>query len=117
MCVRPEHFLFAAVPVVSGRRPPAGRGSVRRDQQEPGRGETLRRVWGRVHAEVQPGQILPGLRGADAPEERSRTTAAKILAAFREMSCAKGRFFQKDTIDYNYPREREVHSNGRIDKY
>ena len=33
---------------------------------------------GRVHAEIQPGQILPGLRGADAPEERSRTTAAKI---------------------------------------
>lgn len=76
--MRPEHFLFAAVPVVSGRRPPAGRGPVRRDQQEPGRGETLRRVRGRVHAEVQPGQILPGLRGADAPEERSRTTAEKI---------------------------------------
>ena len=33
---------------------------------------------GRVHAEIQPGQILPGLRGADAPEERSRTIAAKI---------------------------------------
>ena len=115
--MRPEHFLFAAVPVVSGRRPPAGRGPVRRDQQEPGRGETLRCVRGRVHTEVQPGQILPGLRGAGAPEERSRTAAAKILAAFREMSCARGRFFQKDTIDYNYPREREVHSNGRIDKY
>ena len=76
--MRPKHFLFAAVPVVSGRRPPAGRGPVRRDQQEPGRGETLRRVRGRVHAEVQPGQILPGLRGAGAPEERGRTTAAKI---------------------------------------
>ena len=33
----------------------AGCGPVRRDQQEPGRGETLRRVRGRVHAEVQPG--------------------------------------------------------------
>ena len=76
--MRPEHFLFAAVPVVSGRRPPAGRGPVRRDQQEPGRGKTLRRVRGRVHAEVQPGQILPGLRGADAPEERGRTAAEKI---------------------------------------
>ena len=65
----------------------------------------------------QPGQILPGLRGAGAPEERGRTAAAKILAAFREMSCTRGRFFQKDTIDYNYPREREVHSNGRIDKH
>ena len=76
--MRPEHFLFAAVPVVSGCRPPAGRGPVRRDQQEPGRGETLRRVRGRIHAEVQPGQILPGLRGAGAPEERGRTAAAKI---------------------------------------
>ena len=70
MCVRPEHFLFAAVPVVSGRRPSAGRGPVRRDQQKPGRGETLRRMRGRVHSEVQPGQILPRLCGADAPEER-----------------------------------------------
>ena len=78
MCVRPKYFLFAAVPVVSGCRPPSGRGPVRRDQQEPGRGETLRRMRGRVHAEVQPGQILPGLCGADAPEERGRTAAAKI---------------------------------------
>ena len=75
---KPEHFLFAAVPVVSGRRPPAGRGPVRRDQQKPGRGETMRRVRSRVHAEVQPGQILLGLRGADAPEERGRTAAEKI---------------------------------------
>ena len=30
----------------------------------------LRRMRSRVHAEVQPGQILPGLCGADAPEER-----------------------------------------------
>ena len=85
MCVRPEHFLFAAVPVVSGRRPPVGRGLVHRDQQKPGRGETLRRMRGRVYAEVQPGQILPGLRGADAPEERSRTAEEKIppVYAFR----------------------------------
>ena len=83
--MRPEHFLFAAVPVVSGRRSPAGRGPLCRDQQEPGRGETLRRMRGRVHAEVQPGQILPGLRGADAPEERGGTAAEKIppVYAFR----------------------------------
>ena len=80
--MRPKHFLFAAVPVVSGRRPPAGRGSVRRDQQEPGRGETLRRMRSRVHAEVQPGQILPGLCGADAPEERGRKAAEKIPAIY-----------------------------------
>ena len=83
--MRPKHFLFASVPVVSGRRPPDGCGPVRRDQQEPGRGETLRRVRGRVHAEVQPGQILPGLCGADAPEERGGTAAEKIppVYAFR----------------------------------
>ena len=86
MCA--EHFLFAAVPVVSGRRPPAGRGPVRRDQQKPGRGETLCRMRGRVHAEVQPGQILPGLCGADAPEERGGTTAEKIppVYAFRPVN-------------------------------
>ena len=55
------------------------------DQQKPGRGETLRRMRGRVYAEVQPGQILPGLRGADAPEERSRTAEEQIppVYAFR----------------------------------
>ena len=76
--MRPKHFLFAVVPVVSGRRPPAGRSPVRRDQQEPGRAETLRRMRGRVHTDVQPGQILPGLCGTDAPEERGRTAAEKI---------------------------------------
>ena len=85
--MRPEHFLFVAVPMVSGRRPPAGRGPVRRDQQKPGRGETLCRMRGRVHAEVQPGQILPRLRGADAPEERGGTAAEKIppVYAFRTL--------------------------------
>ena len=85
--MRPKYFLFAAVPVVSGCRPPSGRGPVRRDQQEPGRGETLRRMRGRVHAEVQPGQILPGLCGAGAPEERGGTPAEKIppVYAFRAL--------------------------------
>ena len=83
--MRPEHFLFAAVPVVQGRRPAAGRGPVRRDQQKPGGSETLYRVRSRLCAKVQPGQILPGLRGADAPEERSRTAEEKIppVYAFR----------------------------------
>lgn len=82
-----EHFLFAAVPVVSGRRPPAGRGPVRRDHQRPGRGETLLRVWRSIYAEVQPGQILPRLRQTDAPSQRGRTTAEKVLAiyAFRAL--------------------------------
>lgn len=93
--MRPEHFLFAAVPVVSGCRPPAGRGPVRRDQQEPGRGETLRRVRGRIHAEVQPGQILPGLRGAGASEERGRTAAEKIppVYAFRGIKAHENQGF------------------------
>ena len=77
MCVRPEHFLFAAVPVVSGRRSPAGRGPVRRDQQEPGRGETLRRMRSRVHAEIQPGKYCPDCavrmrRKKEAERQRQR---------------------------------------------
>ena len=82
MCLCAEHFLFAAVPVVSGRRPPAGRGPVRRDQQKPGRGEAVRRVRGCIYTEIQPGQILPGLRGADAPEARGRKAAEKIPASY-----------------------------------
>ena len=97
MC--PEHFLFAAVPVVQGRRPAAGRGPVRRDQQKPGGSETLYRVRGRLCAKVQPGQILPGLCGQCAPEERSRKAAAKILAASGEIGCVAGRFFQKDKVN------------------
>ena len=87
MCLRPEHFLFAAVPVVQGRRSAAGRGPVRRDQQKPGGSETLHRVRGRLCAKVQPGQILPGLRGPCAPEERGRKAAEKTpaLYAFRRV--------------------------------
>ena len=87
MCLCSEHFLFAAVPVVPGRRPPAERGPVRRDHQRPGRGETLLRVWRSIYAEVQPGQILPSLRQTDAPSQRGRTTAEKVLAiyAFRAL--------------------------------
>ena len=36
MCLRTKHFLFAAVPVVSGSRPPIGRCPVRRNHQRPG---------------------------------------------------------------------------------
>ena len=87
MCLCPEHFLFAAVPVVQGRRPAAGRGPVRRDQQKPGGSETLYRVRGRLCAKVQPGQILPGLCGAGAPEERGGAPAEKIppVYAFRAL--------------------------------
>ena len=85
MCLCAEYFLFAAVPVVQGSRPAAGRGTVRRDHQRPGRNQTLRRLRGGVYAQLQPGQILPGLRGAGAPEERGGTPAEKIppVYAFR----------------------------------
>ena len=85
MCLCAEYFLFAAVPVVQGGRPAVGRGPVRRDHQRPGRDQTLRRLRGGVYAQLQPGQILPGLCGAGAPEERGRTAAEKIppVYAFR----------------------------------
>ncbi len=85
MCLCAEYFLFAAVPVVQGGRPAAGRGPVRRDHQRPGRNQTLRRLRGGVYAQLQPGQILPGLRGAGTPEERGGTPAEKIppVYAFR----------------------------------
>ena len=78
MCLCAEYFLFAAVPVVQGSRPAAGRGPVRRDHQRPGRDQTLRRLRGGVYAQLQPGQILPGLCGAGAPEKRGGTPAEKI---------------------------------------
>ena len=85
MCLCAEYFLFAAVPVVQGGRPAAGRCPVRRDHQRPGRNQTLRRLRGGVYAQLQPGQILPGLCGAGTPEERGGTPAEKIppVYAFR----------------------------------
>ena len=45
----------------------------------------MRRMWGAVYPRFQPGQILPGLCGAGAPEERGGTPAEKIppVYAFR----------------------------------
>ena len=85
MCLCAEYFLFVAVPVVQGGRPAVGRGPVCRDHQRPGRNQTLRRLRGGVYAQLQPGQILPGLCGAGAPEERDGTPAEKIppVYAFR----------------------------------
>ena len=83
--MRPEHFLFAAVPVVSCRCSPTGRGAVCRDYPEPGQREAVRRVRGCIYTEIQPGEILPGLHGSDAPEARGRKAAEKIppVYAFR----------------------------------
>ena len=80
-CVCPEHFLFAAVPVVSCRCSPAGWGAVCRDHPEPGQREAVRLMRCCIYTEIQPGQILPGLRGADAPEARGRKAAEKIPAS------------------------------------
>lgn len=73
---------------------------VCRDHERPRRGETLLRVWRCIYAEVQPGQILPSLRQTDAPPQRGRTTAEKVLAiyafralkrpVFRGFSCMVG---------------------------
>lgn len=82
MCVRPEHFLFIAVPVVSCRCSPAGRSAVCRDHPEPGQREAVRRVRCCIYTEIQPGEILPGLRGSDAPEARGRKAAEKIPASY-----------------------------------
>ena len=46
MCLCAEYFLFAAVPVVQGRRPPAGRGALCRTNG------------------AEPGVALPGVRDA-----------------------------------------------------
>ena len=87
MCLCAKYFLFAAVPVVPGRRSPAGYGPVCRDHERPGWSETLLRVWRCIYAEVQTGQILPILRQTDAPPQRGRTAAEKVLAiyAFRAL--------------------------------
>ena len=49
---------------------------------EPRRSKAVRRVRGCIYTEIQPGEILPGLRGADAPEARGRKAAEKILRVF-----------------------------------
>ncbi len=36
-----------------------------------------------IYTEIQPGQILPGLRGADAPEARGRKAAGKDTCKLR----------------------------------
>ena len=80
--VRPEDFLFASVPVVSCRCSPAGRGAVCRNHPEPGQREAVRRVRSCIYTEIQPGEILPRLCGADAPEARGRKAAEKIPASY-----------------------------------
>jgi len=42
----------------------------------------MRRVRGCIYTEIQPGEILPGLHGSDAPEARGRKAAEKIPASY-----------------------------------
>ena len=53
---------------------------------EPGQREAVHRVRGSICPEIQPGEILPGLRSADAPKARSRKAAEKasVIYAFRQ---------------------------------
>ena len=108
MCLCAEYFLFAVVPVVQGGRPAAGRGPVRRDHQKPGRDQTLRRLRGGVYAQLQSGQILPGLCGAGAPEERGGAPAEKIppVYAFRAVKVHGNQGFFRMVgrqVDKDYP--------------
>ncbi len=86
MCLCAEYFLFAAVPVVQGGRPAAGSAALCAEITK-GRDEIKRCAvcGGGVYAQLQPGQILPGLCGAGTPEERGGTPAEKIppVYAFR----------------------------------
>lgn len=61
---------------------PLDGGAVCRDHPEPGQREAVRRVRGCIYTEIQPGEILPGLRGSDAPEARGRKAAEKIPASY-----------------------------------
>lgn len=76
-CVCVQSISYS-LPVVSCRCSPAGRGAVCRDHPEPGQREAVRRVWSCIYTEIQPGEILPGLCSADAPEARGRKAAEKI---------------------------------------
>ena len=82
MCT--EYQLFPYVPLVHCRRAAAGRktGSC---PFAPGRQETLYRVRRVFSPQIQPREILPGLRRKSAPPERSRASAEKIppFYAFR----------------------------------
>lgn len=61
MCLCAEHFLFAAVPMVQGRRPAAGRGPIYRNHGAK-RGAALPGVWGTVFSEAAQLPLLSSLR-------------------------------------------------------
>ena len=84
MCLRPEHFLFAAVPVVSGSGVAAGQGAGSRPVSPTGQ-ETVLRVQRTVSARLQPRQILPELcRCHEAQKRRcAQAETAAAMSRFR----------------------------------
>ena len=78
MCLRPEHFLFAAVPLVSGSGVAAGQGTGSRPVL-PRRQETVLRVRRTVPARLQPRQILSELR-RDHEAQKHRCPQAETAA-------------------------------------
>lgn len=78
MCLRPEYFLFAAVPLVSSGGIAAGQGTGSRPVFSGGQ-ETVLRVRRTVSARLQPRQILPELRLCQEAQKR-RCTQAKTAA-------------------------------------
>ena len=84
MCLRPEHFLFAAVPLVSGSGVAAGQGAGSRPVSPTGQ-ETVLRVQRTVSARLQPRQILPELcRCHEAQKRRcAQAETAAAMSRFR----------------------------------
>ena len=78
MCLRPEYFLFAAVPLVSCGSIAAGQGAGGRSVSPAGQ-ETVLRMRRTVFARLQPRQILPELRRCHEAQKR-RCTQAKTAA-------------------------------------
>ncbi len=84
MCLRSEYHIFAGVPLVPCRCPAAGHWPVRRPAPSGGQKEmrSLRRL---LSAEIQSGEILPGLCRYRPPEEGGRAPTQTLLRfyAFR----------------------------------
>ena len=84
MCLRPEHFLFVTVPLVSSGGIAAGQGTGNRPVLPAGQ-ETVLRVRRTVSSRLQPRQILPELRRChEAQKRRSpQTETAAEMSRFR----------------------------------
>ena len=84
MCLRPEHFLFAAVPLISGSSIAACQGAGSRSALPAGQ-ETVLRVRRTVSAQLQPCQMLPELRRSHEVQKRrgAQAETAAEMSHFR----------------------------------